>query len=105
MTFPRFGESRTTSLEDLQYYKELDNALFDAGLPHLLDILSVTSLVNAALEADQPAEQLKHYLSSCVDKLYSLKGPPYRGMPASARLLARLMGAITAKTTKPSASA
>ena len=92
--FPQIWRLEENEPEDLKFYTELDNALFEAGLPHLLDILSVTSVVNAVLEADQPAAQIKAYLQTCVERLETLKKPAHQGIPALAGLLVRLMGAI-----------
>jgi ADP-heptose:LPS heptosyltransferase len=48
--------------DDLKYYTALDEALFKDGLPHLLDILSVTQLVNTLLEADLPEDQINAFV-------------------------------------------
>jgi len=49
--FPQIWRIEDHEPADLKFYKELDSALFAAKLPHVLDIVGATELVNAILEA------------------------------------------------------
>jgi hypothetical protein len=88
--FPQIWRVEDHEPADLKFYKELDSALVKAGLPHILDILSVTDAVNAMLETKVADKSMYTILYGIYQ---NMKNPTYQSVPGLTRLFGRLIGA------------
>jgi hypothetical protein len=86
--FPQIWKVEDHEPADLKYFTELDEALCKDRLPHILDILSVTRLVEALLEIDLPEEQIQAYLKTFPEIIDALKKPANLGILAGRQALA-----------------
>jgi hypothetical protein len=71
--FPQIWKIEAHEPDDLKFFKDLDRELFNSNLPHLFDILSITPLVGALLEADPRDELIIPFLNKMQDMLGGLK--------------------------------
>ena len=78
--------------EDLKYLTDLDRALFADKLPHLLDILSVTKLVDTLLELDLKEEQVRQVLTTFKRIFDPLKTAINQGVLASGQAFSEMVG-------------
>jgi hypothetical protein len=90
---PRIWNVEDHEPDDLKYYTALDEALFKDGLPHVLDILSVTQLVNTLLEADLPEDQINAYVRETKKILDGVMVPLHKGMLAAGGVFSQLVDA------------
>jgi hypothetical protein len=87
---------------DLKFFTELDSELFKAHLPHVLDILSLTSLINSLLELQLSTDQTKaiqDFLEDCRKMLESLRGGLCFGVLMGGQSFANSLG-LYAKLTQ-----
>jgi hypothetical protein len=91
--FPQIWRIEDHEPADLKYYKELDSALFAAKLPHVLDILGATELVNSILEANAFDE---HILAQTLLQLRRVLVAPFnQGISSLTRLFGQLAVALS----------
>jgi len=91
--FPQVWKVEDYEPEDLKYFTDLDRALFKAKLPHILDILSVTQLVDALLELDLKEEQVRTFLTECKRIFDSSKAAINQGVLAGGQDFSKVVGA------------
>src|SRR5262249_48787113 len=85
--FPQIWNVEDHEPADLKYFTELDEALCKDNLPHILDILSITRLVEALLEVDLPVEQIRAFQKTFTDIIDALKKPVNLGILAGRQAL------------------
>jgi hypothetical protein len=90
--FPQIWNVEDNEPADLRYFTELDEALCKDNLPHILDILSVTRLVEALLELNLPEEQIGTFTKTLMDIIDALKKPANLGILASRQALGAYRG-------------
>jgi hypothetical protein len=91
--FPQIWKVEDCEPEDLKYFTELDAALVKEKLPHILDILSVTRLVNALLEAELPEAKTNDFLKACKTIFSHLQTPASQGLLLGAQSLSDMVAA------------
>jgi hypothetical protein len=91
--FPQIWNVEDHEIADLKYFTELDEALCKDNLPHILDILSVTRLVEALLEVDLPEEQIRAFLKTFENIIGALKQPVNLGIRAGGQAFSGMVGA------------
>jgi hypothetical protein len=90
--FPQIWNVEDHEPADLKYFTELDEALCKDNLPHILDILSITRLVEALLEVDLPEEQIRAFQKTFTDIIDALKKPVNLGILAGKQALGAYLG-------------
>jgi putative NAD(P)-binding protein len=91
--FPQIWNVEDQEPADLRYFTELDEALCKDNLPHILDILSVTRLVEALLELDLKDSQVRRLLARLGSIFDSLKPAINQGVLASGQAFGEMVGA------------
>jgi hypothetical protein len=88
--FPMIWRIEDYEPDDLRFAKELDSGLVGANLPHALDIIGVTELVNLILTSSANDKPL---LTEAIGLIRAALGQPHQTTMANLKTLAdRLMG-------------
>jgi hypothetical protein len=77
--FPEVWDVEDKEPDDFKFYKDLDEALFRDGLPHVLDILSITRLIETLLESEVPQQKVREFIQNYNQLIEGLRTPLIRG--------------------------
>lgn len=90
---PPIWKVEENELADLKFFTDLDDALFADGLPHVLDILSLTPLIGMLLEADLQDDKVRTLLQKLKTIMNGATSSAHQGIKAGGHLFSLLVGA------------